>query len=264
MTTYVVNAHERTRAIWASRDEGATLEEIGAEHGLTRERVRQILKVSGYPVSRVTLKSERALEAKARLVADWLSVNGPVTSEAVRGEFGLGDGEWARLQATGIVPMHLVLAVSSRRSGVFTFGDTVEAVRRVYLEHKASRMDSDEAWLRVFTRSWYDAMRGDGDPSGVLITVRWGWGEVCRAAGVPFRDDGSGNHSSKWSDDDLVSWVRLFAAKAAAAGEPATFKGYESWARENGSAPSGSLVRVRLCGPDGLLWSDLVVGAARS
>jgi hypothetical protein len=48
--------------------EGMTLQEIGDEHGLTRERVRQIILGAGYGVAR--LKSKTRAARRARIVED--------------------------------------------------------------------------------------------------------------------------------------------------------------------------------------------------
>lgn len=47
------NGAERAAAMFAVYSTGATLEQVGEQFGLTRERVRQILKAQGYPVRSV-------------------------------------------------------------------------------------------------------------------------------------------------------------------------------------------------------------------
>lgn len=100
----------------------------------------------------------------------------------------------------------------------------------------------------------YDRLLLSGEvrgPSVARIVQRFGnWGNACRCAGVEPTPPRRPHYQSKWTDEDLLAFVRDYLH---APGSSGTFAGYDPWRREVAcSAPSSALLRARLGS-----WGDI-------
>ncbi len=88
-------------------------------------------------------------------------------------------------------------------------------------------------------------------PSAARINQLYGnWSAACRRAGVEPTPPRRGSYQSKWTDADMLGFVRDYLRAPGCRG---TFDGYDPWRRKGGlEAPSSALLRSRLG-----TWSDI-------
>lgn len=237
------------------RDEGLTFREIGERHGLSHERVRQVLVGSGVPQHNRNWVAEHRKQELADEITAWLVEKGPTVSDTLREHFGLSVGQLSELFHRG-VPRHLVLASGGRTGSSFSNEALTAAVKLSWARYKKEHPSA-----KGFSVGAYDATRIDGDPSPALITARIPWKTVCANAGVPC-SAGRGNYTRLWSDDDLLLWVKKYSSAAALDGSRVTFYGYDAWRRTQEGAPSGALLRTRLRRSGYATWGSMVATAA--
>jgi hypothetical protein len=247
------DADGRAAVFAAERGEGLTLREIGKRHGVSHERVRQVLEGAGIPAGRRGGAAFQRRQELADRVSAWLVAHGPVPSAAVREEFGLTAQRLSELVLEHGVPREFLMAGSGRSGSGVPEEELVAGVARVWAA--VLREDPSAAGLSV---GLYDRYRGPGDPSPAAVTSRMRWSDVCARAGVPAGGAGRPSYSRKWSDDDLLRWAGRWAVAAVADGVPATFNGYDVWRRSQPGAPSGALLRTRLRGSGFNAWHEMV------
>lgn len=140
--------------------EGETLEEIGADYDITRERVRQLIAPRVTPEVRAARQSRA--DRRAAAVREWASAHPYGTASECAEALG--------------VRVHLVRAVH-------TF-PTVSPTRPP--NRRFDREAAIAAVRRVGTgsRVEYDRLRTEDDPASATISNFYGWVEACREAGL--------------------------------------------------------------------------------
>lgn len=238
--------------------EGRTLQAVADLHGLTRERVRQILAKQGITLAdRGPLQPKRERIEQAAEITAWLTVHGPATRSEVASAFDLEGWELARLEAEGLIPKSQVIADPKGSSNLrFDFDIAVAAARRVWEE--SGYKDSG----RFFSGVTYDEHRGDGDPSRALISIKWSWVKVAEAAGIPTRKKNR-VYRKRWTDAQILGWVHGFAVWAEENNQRMTFLAYEQWARRTAGAPCGATVRNQMRERGSGVWTQIILEASR-
>lgn len=230
---------QRDEQIRLMRGEGQTLQEIADAVGVTRERVRQILRRIGGPtaaeVREGAAQRHRDLQDDiAARVREDLSTHPGSTADEVAARLGC-----SKRDVQQHVPEDLrarIVNPAATVEQVWSDEDIMQALRTV------------GTYAFPVASADYDALLRTGEvqgPSVARICQRFGnWGNACRLAGVepppPRRD----HYQSKWTDEDILAFVQDYLA---APGSSGTFSDYDPWRREHApSAPSSALLRQRL------------------
>lgn len=169
------------------------------------------------------------------------------------------------LVCTALLTEHLSLAEVGARHGI-----TKERVHQIFKRHvglsvrdleqhrasgasPAARDDVLDGLRRIaalpggspLTGAFYDKHRTGDDLSATRVIQRFGsWADACTAAGVKANAPSGRSGSAKWSEDDLLAWVRRYLDA-----EPAgTYAGLAAWLKEHKAdgAPSAQTLRNKL------------------
>lgn len=88
--------------------------------------------------------------------------------------------------------------------------------------------------------SFYDRHRSDGTLTSARIIQREGsWSAACAVAGVESNKASRTSYRRKWSEEDLLDWVRRYLAEA----EKPSYADFSRWLRDEVDAPSANTVR---------------------
>lgn len=219
----------------------ATLESIGQKYGLTRERVRQIIKKANHGIE--DIHQQRRAEALSRYVskANKLVSKGDSikTIKSLSEALGvttsfLNDNKDAFAESMRVVEKrrkeYLVnMPRTTERS--FSDEDIYEAVRYV------SKVNDG----KPVTTDMYRATSRSTDPSASLIELRMGGIiNACKAAGVPHNQPRKRRSIPK--EDIIRSIIACVDDLGLESVRLISFVEYSQWATE-GKHPSGSRVR---------------------
>jgi len=236
------------------RQDGATFREIGENHGVSHERVRQVLESIGVTFDRnhtATVKKDKL----AKEVTGWLRDNGPVPTSVVCEHFALSPQRLSELVDNHNVPRNMIMSGVGRTGSGYTDDTVVTVVKAAW-----ARLKAEVPTATGLSVSSYDRVRLPGDPSPALITGRRAWREVCQAAEVPC-GAGRPSYTVKWTDQDLFRWIHRYATSTG--GGRVTFDGYDLWRKTQPGAPSGALVRTRLRRNGYPTWASMVTAGVR-
>jgi DNA-binding CsgD family transcriptional regulator len=244
---------EREIEIVRRRFEGQTLEEIAQHFGVSRERIRQIVKKVGGP-SAVDLKNRRWVDREARQ-----RINRQRIVELLESAPGLSMFEVSRrlkLEASEIrrlAPSHvrrLVVDLDVQKTGALRWSneEVLGAIRDAA---------TYEFPLSASTYGELVARREVVGPSVPLVYLRFGsWTSACSAAKVESGVSLVESYESRWTDDDLLGFVAAYLLRSDSQG---TFRGYDEWAKQaEYDAPSAGTIRKRLGS-----WNDVKKQALR-
>lgn len=221
---------------------GLTLDEIGAEFGLTRERVRQLLKKYRGP-SAAEIRDLRAGEAEAAQrahdqavsggIREVLDGRGPMTVAEVADATGLVASEISKHWPQDLA--HLRLWGAGQGESRWTDEDICEALRQASVYEFPLTTTAYSQLLQVG--------QVDG-PSVPRIGQRFGsWSAACAAAGVVAGDAPNREYESKWSDEELLQVARAYLVDPNA---PSSAHGFNEWKRDNApDGPSAQTLRNR-------------------
>lgn len=233
-------ASSRDSEILQQRESGKTLDEIGTEFGITRERVRQIVKASGGPTpSELKRKKElrRIQEEKAltRQIRSHLDQFGPHTAKEVAEALNLTENRIRAHWPSDRRHLRLQYQTSDSRKH-WTNGQIILAIQEA------------ATFEFPLTGTTYSELIHLGEVSGpslALIHKRFnGWIKACNEAGVESKSAPRGTYQSKWTDDDLLSFTREYLLDSS---HPGTADGYIQWRKkERVEAPSLPTLRNRL------------------
>lgn len=224
---------ERDAEIVRRRSMGESLESIGSDFGLTRERVRQIAKAGGCP-GRSGMK---------RLRAERRQQESQVLRQRCLAHLDRQPGSTADGLARDLgVPRARILAALGR-----------DGRRLLGLEPRPGIRVSDAGLLGELqlaaelirgplTGAAYDRIeRALGLHSRVLMLQRFGtWRDACALAGVTPGEPWRRTYTRRWTREDMVTWVALYLADPSSRG---TYAGYDQFARDNEGAPGAQTVR---------------------
>lgn len=203
-------------------DDDRTLQDVATEHGITRERVRQIVarQRPGWTASaRRQARIDEAAAARAAAVA-----------------------------ARAATPRHLLLPDTPTRAAPpwypkkrYTRDGMIRALRDFHTSHGAA--PSSNQWTRLGLH-----------PTPVVIMREFGsWNAALDAAGLP-RNKMPRIHYHRWTFDACVDAVTVFLTEPADGINP-TASGYDRWARDRDDVPSLATIRNRGA------WSEILTAA---
>tara|TARA_Y100000031_G_scaffold75969_1_gene83646 strand:- start:1737 stop:2609 length:873 start_codon:yes stop_codon:yes gene_type:complete len=244
---------EREGKMVELREAGWTLEAIGDQFGVGRERVRQLLNetgaVSAQELSeRARLKREEETESAAAAMRAQVRANPGTTLDAVAEQFGVDLPTVRRALTTA--EMKLIVQAEGRSAS--------DASK------KWSRQELLDLLKVAATYSWpvtvnsYDALLEVGEidgPTSQLFGLRFGsWSAACAEAGV---ESGSArlSYNRAWSEGDLWQYVCNYLLDPATTG---TLRDFEMWCADKDGAPSTASIRKRLGG-----WQTMKAGAIK-
>jgi hypothetical protein len=231
------------------REQGRSLDDIAAHFGLSRPRVRQILRANGGPSTEEAARARRlraegdALQRSGEIFALW---RGGLDADAVAEALGVG-----RAACRGVIADHGTDADRAMRraslatarasdANRYSEADIVAAIRAV-----AARLE------RVPSARDYAAVaRSMALPSLPTIHNRMGgWGRAVRAAGMqPAAAPPVCRH---WTEDACWNALRRAVDEL---GEIPSTRVYDRHAEARGDLPSSATVRNRLG-----RWSTIVM-----
>lgn len=165
---------ERDERIVTMASEGMTLAAIGAEFGLTRERVRQILKEQGTR----TLRHDDRIH---RAAANWRASGRVRDAADVLREHDLAVNTRNLAMIRRAVP-ELNLPPSKGAHSTWTEDAIVAAVRSVALR---AGIDPATGWLTI---KQYARLRDAGDPATATIGSNYLWSAIVEQAGFDRRN----------------------------------------------------------------------------
>jgi hypothetical protein len=221
---------------------GHTLDEIGAEFGVTRERVRQLLKKHGGP-SAQEIRDHRAAaarcaelarkEAVSRTLRDTLDGRGPLTMAEMVEATGLEASVVSKHWPADLA--HLRLWGTGARESRWTDEDICGALQQAAV------------YEFPLTATAYSELRQVGQisgPSVPLIGQRFGtWRGACEVAGVVAGDPSTRGYESMWTDEDLLQIARAYLMDPSG---PHSAGRFDEWKRANApDGPSAQTLRKR-------------------
>lgn len=213
---------------------GETLQTIGDSYGLTRERVRQILRRDGR-VGAADARSARQADEAERIrrlrtrALEFLRAREPLTRRQAARRLDVDVSDL--VEALGDDGPRLLLRPPSNEEQDFTHEDCIEAVQQVAEALGRTSVAADD----------YDNYRArhPGRPSSVRLIQRFGsWNQLCAEAGLDL-NPGRGTYSRRWSQDDLAGFVADYLATP---GNRGVYAEYDELAPSRGWA-SGQTVR---------------------
>ncbi len=259
----------RDQRVIDSYSAGASMEEVAKAHGITRQRISQIMKRHGVPIPRHR-RGRRAPESEtvqrhvnalfkfgtAEKAGDALGVS----SDTIRRAYRRWSSNQPPNQSRSIEAIselfrsHGALYMSELSSSLKASENEVKLIVPKRL-HKliidfpsATETRSKSKWTREkvidsirqagtyyfpLTRKAYDKLVSIGEiegPSSVLIYKRIGtWNELCAEAGIDSANAPRHDYSKKWSQRELLGYVQRFLTADDAVGSVA---GYEVWSKK--------------------------------
>lgn len=270
----------RIAAMLELRLEGHTLDEIGSNFGITRERVRQLLKREfGQKTSHKELRQHR-LHREIDEISDRFSIGEirfPLdekssdffrrfarSPEATQPVDDLKGRLQKGLQAILLASPGMTDSEVEERTGLDF------ATIKIYVPSHAGRLvilDSDQRSKKSgvtndeiiqtlklastyhfpLTGKKYDALIASGEISGVSkmrIMQRFGsWTEACRLAGVESGEPLRQDYKRTWSHNDLVEFVVEYLSDPTSTGQRADWR---RWLAEDSTRPSEGTMRNQL------------------
>lgn len=239
----------------ALREKGWTFRDVGVKFGVSHERVRQLLGPSASRHHYDAIRAKTA--ARVQEVNDYLDEHPFTPRDEVMAHFGLTKHQMSTLVREGVDATKML---SPKRTSEMAHPreEIVEAIKRVWGEY---RRDNPSAI--AMSHSTYDAYRRTDDPSGALITSRYGWTALCEEADVPSGLTGRSpeSYTSAWPRERILAVVCEFLDDCTEKDVRPSYLEYERAQKERKDWPSGSTVRNRLR-PDGLAtWQQIVYAA---
>lgn len=230
---------------------GETLEAIGNDYGLSRERIRQIIRKHGV----ATYNRNRSVVAYRA----WVDTHG----DEINATFSATRSINATCAAHPEVPTAWVRRFLRPRAGESIHGRT--AVAKVWTDEGIFTALRAAAVDGIVTTTGYARWRRSGatidgriPPTTSLITWRFGsWKQAAEAAGLSIGRTSRTNYERQWTRDDALTAVTKFVHDADTRGIRPTYARYDAWVSENPGHPSGAYLRHLT----GASWSEILMEA---
>lgn len=224
----------RDAAIIAAYQDGNTLEAIGQMHGLTRERIRQIIKRSGIATHRHSVVAyQRWADGHGERINETFDITRSIARTiALHPE---APASWVRR----LLRPRAHESHSGRTANPsWTSEDMLAALRAA-------------ATNGVITTTAYSRWRRDGGtiddrvgPAVSIIVWRFGsWRNAAEQAGLQVGFTPRAVYIRQWTREDAIASVKQYIREADTRGIRPSYAGYDAWASENPGHPSAAYLR---------------------
>jgi hypothetical protein len=233
-----IDNSERNFEVLLLRIKGDTLDSIGKQFNLTRERVRQILVkiVPDLEILAESLRTVSQTKFDQLLVKKSIKIfeqYGAIYKSELAAELDLSEEE-----AVNSTP---------KQFQKYIIDKTPEPVSQLTwtLEACLKAIRQAGTYYYPLRQSDYDDLISIGEvkgPSTASIYQRqWQWSDLCVKAGVEFVPSVRSEYVRTWSNDELLSFARRFFREPSISG---SYGSYDSWRESQiDHVPSGVLIR---------------------
>jgi hypothetical protein len=236
----------------ALRQQGWSLDEIALRFGVSRERVRQILRAHGGPAPQDIAEARRRraeAQAEARideLLARWRSGEQPRNTASALGLQAAACRSTIERFATELDRAARKASMAGGRA-VPTYSDRDIILALTSVARRVGRVPSAKEYAVHAREMNYPSLP-------TILNRMGGWTRALRAAGMRPLSEPARARTRRWTDD--ACWTALRAV-VAARGEIPTVLGYERHAAGRADLPSSATLRNRLG-----RWSAIVTRLA--
>ncbi|WP_091177627.1 sigma factor-like helix-turn-helix DNA-binding protein [Microlunatus flavus] len=238
----VPSAPSRVEEMLRRRLQGQTLDEIGLEFDLTRERVRQILKQHGGPSAK-EVRNLRATQVRLTQVDRDAAATSEIRA-ALKDSKPMSAEEVAEL--TGLDAADVWRSWPRDLSHLRLWGTGKITSRWTDAEILAALQEASTYEFPLTTTAYRELIRVGQvvGPSVPRIGQRFGsWSAACAEAGVVSGERPNRNYESKWSDEDLLKIVLTYLLDPQS---PNSAHRFDDWRRQNApDGPSAQTLRNR-------------------
>jgi hypothetical protein len=227
----------RDYQVLLQRAGGLTLEEIGEQTGLTRERIRQIIErqtTNGGKAfwKRVQLQKKENEQDLLNLICSWVAERPGITIQELVDRFSLSAGNIKALLPKDVSKLVQFPIEESHIEKQYTDQDCFKALQLA------------SAYHFPLAKSQYDdllAIKEISGPSSALLWRRFGsWTRACELAGVE-SNASHGNYQSLWAPDELINYLVRFLRQS----KTRSIQEYSSWRiSQPDHVPSDQLLRI--------------------
>ena len=238
-------------------EDGLTLEEIGSQFSVTRERVRQVVSKFGVSVrnlrqSQSSIKRQNKLELKAA-IDSWINTHPGCYGSEIATALNVQETEIKELCPQSY--RRLVLGGSPKKSSEsyqkFSRTQIIDALKLAYeIRNPSMAMySSDES--QPLSGPYYDMLRRletvNGPSQARIIQIFGTWKNACEEAGVPSLVAPRKTYELQWTNEELISHLAEFISTTTFS----SVEGFDAWCRLSDDRPSSGTIRNQI-GP----WSQ--------
>jgi hypothetical protein len=236
----------REERIVEMREKGATLQEIGNDFGLTRERVRQILAANSQAPNRAQARLARVAKENISHLRNVTQAKAQLNLQWNRYKL-LGPDEASH--TLGVTKADLWTIATKHQAAVIQ-GNSVAHAREVQWTDlqcvKALRIAAK--YSSPLSHKKYDELRFANKfegPSAILLLKRYGtWLNACKTAGIEGGKAMRQEYVSKWTDRQLLDYLLKYLHDAQI--EKWSLNGFRIWLVTIKNSPSIGMFRNRL------------------
>lgn len=241
---------------------GHTLDQIGKDVGLTRERVRKMLDELGITSAYLNERHQAEQDRVAKItqdVIDWVITHPGCTYEEISDEFGLQVERIRTMCNTSTKRLIVEQSGNRTRKGVptrFPREKILAAMRQAAEVNGGGSKTSTPDTNLTLTGPKYVALLRDGVVDGPslarILQVFGSWRGACSQAGLACDEPAHDSYVRKWDRGQLLDALGEFVLGHDLTG----IEKYDEWARCDASRPSSGTVRLEFGS-----WSNAKVEA---
>ena len=241
----------------ALAEEGLTLDEIGNQFSVTRERVRQLIAALGISIRSLrhqqnSVREQNQVE-KIKAINNWIGTHPGCFLSEVSTALNVLESDIQKLCPQTC--RKLVLGGSPKKSSEnyskYSRDQILEAIRNAYELRNPSMTMYSAHETQPVSGTYYEKLRQSdsiyGPSQARIIQIFGTWKNACQEAGVPSLDSYRKNYDLRWSDEELV----LQLAEFISSNFSPSVEGFDEWSRCKEGRCSSGTIRNQLGA-----WSD--------